>query len=1174
MGGCKAWLVSLLLLVAAVELHAAPLNLNAEERTWIAEHPVVRVGVQKDGWEPFDVFGERGQHSGISGDYLALLGQRLGIRFETVPLQDWNAVVAALNAGEVDLLSSVAKTEERQASMAFTDSYLTSNSLIFTRQELPIRSIDDLRGRRVAMERGYVTEALLRAAVPQAQIVEVGTTADALRAVSSGGADAYIGNMISVSYLMRKLSLANIELRGESGLLRSELRFAVRRDWPQLVTVINKGLTSLEREEREQILDRWLPPLSAFSWQGMLLVGWPYILGVLAALLVVVLWNRHLRTQIHQRQLAEAEVVRQRSTLLAIINAIPDPIWFKDIQGRYLGINQACAELFGQSSEQVLGKRDHELLNLDWATKREEHDYTALTRDSTYESEGRVRYPDGHWVVFDTLRTIFRDDRGVPLGLVGVSRDITARKQAEAAMADAKELAEEAARLKSDFLANMSHEIRTPMNAIIGMAHLAQKTELQPLQRGYIDKIQQASNHLLGVINDILDFSKIEAGKLGIEQIDFNLQQVLENVANLIGDKVASKHLELVFNLDPKLPLQLVGDPLRIGQILINYANNAVKFTERGEIEVLIRAEQQSADQVQVYFAVRDTGIGIGHDQLERLFESFQQADSSTTRKYGGTGLGLAICKRLAEAMGGRVGVQSQVGSGSLFWCRLPLGICAEHQQSLQAQPNLRGSHVLVVDDNDSARRVMHDMLVGMSFRVETAESGDAALRQVQLADQRRPFDLVLLDWQMPGMDGIETARQLQGLNLQTQPRLLMVTAHGREEVLHDARQAGVDDVLLKPLNPSVLLEAVVSALSNHNHNRPPVASSDLPMPAALPNFSGKRVLLVEDNELNREVASGLLEETGLQIEQAEQGAQAVDILLARGEGYFDLVLMDMQMPVLDGLSATRRLRAEPQFAHLPVIAMTANVMPADRERCLQAGMDDHLGKPLDPDQLWRTLAHWLHLDVAGSGEHRASPAMSGWLLPGVDLAGGLRRVLGKPQLYKSLLLKFAASQKDFSKQLRLALNQGQGEAAERLAHSLKGLAGNLGAVELQTQAALLETALKDVRAGAELETLISDVSQSLSALLHAIEAQWPAPTCDAPPPVNEAELAAVCQQLAGLFAHDDPRAGKVFEAQACLLRNAFDGDYAPLAEAVRCYDFEQALTLLRHTSKQRGLSL
>jgi two-component system sensor histidine kinase/response regulator len=425
----------------------------------------------------------------------------------------------------------------------------------------------------------------------------------------------------------------------------------------------------------------------------------------------------------------------------------------------------------------------------------------------------------------------------------------------------------------------------------------------------------------------------------------------------------------------------------------------------------------------------------------------------------------------------------------------------------------------------------------------------------------------------MPDMDGIETARQLQGLELQAQPRMLMVTAHGREEVLHEARQVGVDDVLLKPLNPSVLLDAVVSTLANRGNGlvpalEPAVANN------GLPNLAGKRVLLVEDNELNREVACGLLEESGLQIEQAEHGAQAVEMLLAKDAGYFDLVLMDMQMPVLDGLATTRRLRAEPQFAHLPIVAMTANAMPADRERCLEAGMDDHLGKPLDPDQLWRTLAHWLRVDAGMVSEPVGAAPLPAWELPGVDLASGLRRVLGKPELYQRLLRKFAASQKNFSAQLQVALNQGEGEAAERLAHSLKGLAGNLGAVDLQTQAALLETALKDSRAGDELVPLISEVNQSLQALLQAIEQLWPTPDDEPPAAVDPAQLEAVCQQLAGLFAHDDPRAGKVFEAQAGLLRSAFDGDYPPLAEAVRCYDFEQALMLLRQTSEQRGLSL
>ncbi|MGL4316203.1 MAG: response regulator [Pseudomonas sp.] len=1149
----------------------AAVQLSEQQQAWVKAHPVVRVGIERSGWAPFDVIDQQGRHTGLSGDYLELIGQRLGLRFEPVLLKDWAAALKALRNGQVDLLPSVAQTPAREAFMLFSEPYLTSSSLIFTRRDLAVQRLADLAGQRVAIERGYVLQNLLREQVADVRLLEVKGTEEALRAVSSGRAEAYVGDMIVASYLIRKLNLTNLELRGESGLSSSEFRFAVRLDWAPLVTLLDQGLANIRPEEQEAIKERWLPPLTVFNWRRLLQVGWPYLLGLLALIVFVLYWNRRLAVQIAERQRAEAEASRQRSTLLALINAIPDPIWFKDSEGRYLGVNLACAELFGRRREDVIGQRDEELLHPDWAATRTEHDLTALNWTGPYESEGFSIYPDGRKVVFDTLRTTFHDDQGQLLGLVGISRDITVRKQVEEAQAKAKELAEEAAQLKADFLANMSHEIRTPMNAIIGMSHLALKTELNPRQRDYLNKIQQAGQHLLGIINDILDFSKIEAGKLNIEQIDFDLQQVLENLANLIGDKVADKGLELVFNLDPELPLHLVGDPLRLGQILINYANNAVKFTERGEVEVILRAEQRSNEGVLLYLGVRDTGIGLTSEQMGRLFESFQQADSSTTRKYGGTGLGLAICKSLVEAMGGEVGVDSVVGQGSLFWCRVPLGIAGEQAQRLLAQPDLRGRRVLVVDDNDSARQVLHDLLDSMSFRVEAVASGKVALQRVQLAHQQgQPFELLLLDWQMPGMDGIETARRVAELGLAPPPHVLMVTAHGREEMLAGAHKAGVEDVLLKPLNPSLLFDAVIRSLGGEGAGE---GYGRLLLDERVPNFSGQRVLLVEDNELNREVACGLLQESGLLIDEAEHGGIALDLLRASPDGHYALVLMDMQMPVLDGIACTEVLRREARFAELPIVAMTANAMPADRERCLAAGMNDHLGKPIDPGELWRTLGRWLPAREEPLAAVQPQEVGLDWQLPGVDLASGLRRVLGKPELYQRLLGKFAASQADFPAQLRAALAAGEEESAERLVHSLKGLAGNLGALDLATQAAALESAIKDARHD-ELPGLLGELEQSLVALVAAIARQFPVAPAEPEAAVNEEQLRQLCRQLQQLFDADDPRAGKLFDEQAELLRSAFTDDYPTLAVAVRSFDFERALALLRMAAAQRQLML
>jgi two-component system, sensor histidine kinase and response regulator len=585
-----------------------------------------------------------------------------------------------------------------------------------------------------------------------------------------------------------------------------------------------------------------------------------------------------------------------------------------------------------------------------------ETEQVQLFRKGQHLAEYRFRKKDGSYCWVSDEQHLTRDTEGRPLEVVGSWSNIETRKVAEQAFLAAQSELEKANEAKSAFLANMSHEIRTPMNAVIGLSHLALKTDPSPRQRDYLVKIRSSGQHLLGIINEILDFSKIEAGKLSVESIEFDLDKVLENVSNLISEKAEAKGLELIFDIEPSVvSTRLRGDPLRLGQILINFCNNAVKFTEEGEVVIKARVLEDSGDSHLLEFSVSDSGIGMAEAQIGRLFQAFEQADTSTTRKYGGTGLGLAISKRLAELMGGDVGVTSELGKGSTFWftARLGKGVAALRPSLLRS--DLRGRRLLIIDDNSSARTVLSSMLTNMTFLADEAASGDEGIEMVRQAAKRsEPYEIVFVDWQMPVLDGIETSKRILALpDLAIPPHIVMVTAYGREDVLKQAEENGLENVLVKPVTSSTLFDTIVAVLRADQQTTGHV---DVAPSFEIARTRGTRVLLVEDNEINQEVAIGLLEDAAIQVDLAENGEIAVRM---SQENDYDVVLMDMQMPVMDGITATRAIRSDPRFKSLPIIAMTANAMDADREKCLDAGMNDHIGKPIDPDQLFSVLLRW-----------------------------------------------------------------------------------------------------------------------------------------------------------------------------------------------------------------------
>ena len=1163
---------------------------------WIglSQRRVITVGLYENA--PKIYTGANARPAGLFVELLDEMARIEGWQLRYVPCQ-WASCLEQLKQGKLDLMPDVAFSPERAQQFDFHKvSVASSWSQVYSHPDRVFLSITDLAGMRVAILQGGIQQSFFAQLMTGSKIgyqpLPVKTLDEGYQAVIDGRADAVVSNSFFAARNGHKYRLTETPII----FLPSNLYFATDKGRnADLLERIDAHLIDWRQDADSIYFDALhramaaAPELLVPRWVRWLLISLGVGLLLLLALSLLLRQQVALRTRAlvattkeleNQRANLEHQVAERTGELQAVFDSASNGIVLA--RNRVIvRCNRRLDEMFGYAQGEQIGlsSRIWFLDETAYLLAGEEM-YSQTAKGGTHQREERVCRKDGSrfWC---RMSLCALDPADIGHGVVGIISDITEERAAREELIKAKALAEEATRMKSEFLANMSHEIRTPMNAILGMLYLALKEDLPPALHNQLSKAQGAAHSLLGIINDILDFSKIEAGKLDIEEVEFGLDAVLEQLTDAIGYQAEHKGIEFLIRYDPTIPPRLIGDPLRLGQILLNLCGNAVKFTERGEVELAFRRISASETDIHIQISVRDSGIGMTPEVQQKLFEKFSQADQSTTRRFGGTGLGLAISKKLAELMHGNIWVENSLpGKGTTICFTVRLQIARQEQTRQcelveQAGPLLKDIRVLLVDDNEVSREILAEMLRFFRLEVGTASSGAAALAELQ-ANAAGPYDLVLMDWRMPGMNGDQAIQRIHcDTRLPRQPKVVMITAYGREDVIRLAEQAGVDGFLIKPISPSVLLDTILSVLGRGRifgtKNQRMVNASDLAVSGQL---AGARLLLVEDNDINREFATELLRSEGIQVDEAVNGEEAVARVQTKD---YDAVLMDIQMPVMDGLEAARRIRAlaaEPvnqRFARLPIIAMTALAMAQDAEMSQAAGMNDHVTKPIAPDRLMAVLAKWVQLPAGRPGRPASMAIASSagecppelLALRSLDSREGVRRIGGKADAYRRQLRRFCEHYANAIDELRRLMAEQGTQYAEEYCHALKGVTGNIGAQALYEKVTALDTQLKqgdlpDASVLDEAAVLLQQVIDEIAGLADEVP---PIAVVSPGPETLRAQLTGLSHALE----YDLGAAEPLLETlRAALTGSVLEARVAELAARVDAFDIDSAQSLLK----------